>query len=123
MSNALVQQYADMKIQTASPGELLLLTYDGALKCLRRARRWCGKGEGTRARVELMTAFSAVVELDQTLNMEAGDVASNLRSLYMYVMSLLTDVVSDLRLEPLDEAIRILSELHSTWRQALQVGE
>jgi len=123
MTNAMLQQYQDMKIQSASPAELLLITYDGALKAMRRARRACGKGEGTKARVELMTALSAVLELESTLNVEAGgEVAVSLRKLYMYVMELLAKSVTNLALEPLDESIRIISELHGTWKQALGVA-
>jgi flagellar secretion chaperone FliS len=118
-----LDRYQEMKIQTASPQELLLITYDGALKAMRRCKRACVKGEETKARVELMTAMSAVLELNSTLNVEVAAVGPSLRKLYLYVFDLLAKTVSNLDLKPLEESIRIMASLQESWQQAFDQAQ
>ncbi|MBM3464780.1 MAG: flagellar export chaperone FliS [Armatimonadetes bacterium] len=123
MTRTQLDRYQEMKIQTASPQELLLITYDGALKAMRRARRACVQGQETKARVETMTALSAVMELNSTLNVEAGAIGPPLRQLYLYVIELLTQALSGLEIKPLDEAVRIMASLLESWQQAFDQAQ
>ncbi len=118
MANTQLQQYREMKFHTASAPELLLLTYDQALKSLRRARKACAAGDPNKMRMELLVGIAAVVELQATLNREVQPLADKLDGLYNYVLDQIGRASDTMKLEPLNEAFRIMSSLNEAWRQA-----
>ena len=79
------QQYQRVQTQTASPGQLLLLLYQGCLRFIGRARVGLENEDWDTARVNLLKAQDIVAELMGSLNFEAGEVAENLIRLYEYM--------------------------------------
>jgi flagellar protein FliS len=85
MQQQAYQQYQRVQTQTASPGQLLILLYEGGLRFIGRGRAALEVGDWDTARVNLLRAQDIVAELMGSLNFEAGDVATNLLRLYEYM--------------------------------------
>jgi len=78
--------YRTNAVETASPEQLTLMCYDGALRFMRRAARALDDGDLADASAATGRAQAIVNELNITLDMEAGgDIASNLRALYLFI--------------------------------------
>ena len=120
--------YQSQSILTASPGQLVLLMYDGALRFMNQAHAAFELPEETPRRIEmintaLLRAQAIIAELRANLNHEVGgEVAANLDRLYEYHLRRLfyanmrKDVSAVIEVEGL---VRVLREswaemLHST---------
>lgn len=118
MANTNLQRYKDMKFNTASPQELLLFTYDGTLKSLRRARKHYMANHSTKGNLELLTAMAGVNELKNTLNMEIQPIAGSLHGLYVWVLENIGRSLLDGSVAGIEEAIKIMGGLNEAWLQA-----
>lgn len=114
MSNP-YENYKRMQVETSSQGRLLLMLYDGALKNLRQAKVSIDQRQPNQAHNCLIKAQDIVMELNWDLNMDAGDIAQRLRSLYLYIHKRL--VLANVKKDPVivQEAIGLLSELKEAW--------
>ena len=93
-----VETYCANQVEGATPGKLLLQTYDYVIASCRAGDRFRTK----RGIVELMGA----------LDLEYLDVAGPLYRIYEYLL----DIVRE---EKYDEAQRILMELREAWAQVI----
>lgn len=118
MSRAVLDNYQQMKISTADPAELLILTYEVGLKAMRQAERAMRKDEGTKARSELLRAVAAVTQLDEVLDVDAAPVGPHLRRLYGYVRQRLLNAAVAQDADAVKECIDIMASLLDAWRQA-----
>ncbi len=92
--------YRRQQIEAMSPEELVLVIYEqGILACRKKDHR---------------QARRVVTELIGALDFEQEEIAGGLLSLYDWVMRLVRE-------GEFDEAGRILTELHTTWKEALGV--
>ena len=62
-------------------------------------------------------------ELMAALNMEAGSIAINLKSLYMYMVKRLFDANFKNDLHAIEESIKIMSELRESWEKIVSKPE
>jgi flagellar secretion chaperone FliS len=108
--------YRDREIQTASPSRLVVLVFDCAMSNLLRARR-AVEMRNIEVRVEAVgKAREAIVELLVTLNVEqGGTLATNLQSLYAFVLAELVDVARRPDGARLETIIKIVGELRSAF--------
>jgi flagellar protein FliS len=85
--------YREHEVLTASPAKLVVLVYDHVLANLRRAQLAHEAGN-IEARFEATSrARDGITELLATLDIERGaDIASQLRSLYGFMLTTLVDV-------------------------------
>lgn len=117
--------YRQTATQTASPGQLVLMLYDGAIKFLEKSL--CGfeiedpaKSNETISN-NIIRAQNIISELNSTLNLaEGGTLAETLRGLYNYMDDRLME--SNLKKTPdgIQETIRRLTSLRDAWSQMLQ---
>lgn len=115
------QNYFQNQVQTASPEQLLIMFYDGALRFLRQARQARENGD----RIEKLEKTSRVVailtELSNTLDFEqGGEIAENLDGLYWYMIRELTQANTRDDAEPMNIAENILEDLRDGWIQAIE---
>jgi flagellar secretion chaperone FliS len=96
--------YQAQAVLTASPGQLILMLYDGALRFLGHARDALQAGEENPKRIEiintnLVKAQNIIAELQACLNHDAGGEHSrNLDRLYDYYLRRLFE--ANLRKQP-----------------------
>lgn len=115
--------YQTNAIETASPEQLTLMCYDGALKFLRRAVQSCEQGDLARLSEYTGRAQAIVNELNVTLNMEAGgEIATNLRDIYLFVNRHMSQGAMKRDTKMLEECMGLLRDLRDSWAQAMQLG-
>lgn len=116
--------YRRIATQTAPPGQLVLMLYDGAIRSLEQALRGFGSDDPAIANATIhngvQKAIEIVRELNCCLNMErGGECAATLRRLYDYFERRLFE--SNLRKEPtgIEEVLRHLLTLRDAWATML----
>lgn len=115
--------YRTNAVETASPEQLTLMCYDGALRFMRRAARSLGEGDLADASAATGRAQAIVNELNITLDMEAGgEIAANLRSLYLFVNRHLSEAMLTKDVTKMQEAMGIIGDLRGAWADAMNLG-
>ena len=109
-------RYREIEIRTATPTELVVLMYDSAISALQQARDFMHSGDiAGRARC-LNKASSILTELQATLNFEAGgEIARSLDRLYAYMRNSLFEATTRQDVSPIDEVVRLMTNLRSAW--------
>jgi flagellar protein FliS len=115
--------YRANAVETASPEQLTLMCYDGAIRFLRRAATALETGDLATASSATGRAQAIINELNVTLDMEAGgDIARNLRDIYLFVNRHIMAGVTKQEVKPLFEAIDLIGGLRESWAQAMNLG-
>ena len=109
-------------IETASPEQLTLMCYDGALRFMRRAATALDKGDLSDGSYATGRAQAIVNELNVTLDMEAGgEIATNLRSIYLFVNRHLSDAMVTKDSAKVRESMGLIGDLRGAWAQAMHL--
>ncbi len=111
--------YLEQQILSASPLEIVHLSYQCAIQAVRDARLFLAeKNIPERARC-ISLAHAILAELYRSLDFTAGDgkLSLELGRLYDYMMRLLLDANARQKDEPLAEALRLLCSLGEAWEQ------
>ena len=110
------QAYKKTQIQTADQGSLVLMCYDGAINFIKQAIK-AHEEKNLQAMNELLSNAQKVLwELVNGLNLEAGEIAYNLESLYNYMIRRLIDAQYHNTIEGALEVVDHLQELRESWR-------
>lgn len=110
--------YRAVQARTAGPGELLLMLLDRTALEVRHARELL-QSRRPGVEVHLLKAHLGIVELDRTLNFEAGpELAASLHNLYLHLLWRLSEALESHDPEPLVAAEGLLGALRETWREA-----
>jgi flagellar protein FliS len=109
--------YRAAQTQTASPLELVVLLYDGALRFLADAERAMATHDLRSRATSISRAMAIVIELQATLDMtRGGAVAAELDRLYDFVQERLLATTRDNDATALADAQRVLAQLADAWR-------
>ena len=117
--------YRQIATQTATPGQLVLMLYDGALGFLERALLGF-KEEDPLERNQLihnniMRAQAIIQEMNYALNMEAGgEFSATLRRLYYYFDERLHESNLKKHDRGVKEVIKRLTVLRNAWAEMLR---
>jgi flagellar secretion chaperone FliS len=119
--------YRRVATQTASPGQLVLMLYDGALKFLETAMTGFNYQDpllfNQTISNNIIRAQAIIHEMNASLNMkDGGEVASNFRRLYNYFYRRLTVANRTKKKEPIEEIIARLRVLRDSWAEMLRNG-
>ncbi|NLL49332.1 MAG: flagellar export chaperone FliS [Firmicutes bacterium] len=119
MSMQAYQVYRQTQVSTASQGELLMMLFDGAIRFARQSKDFMATGEFEQANAKLIRAQDILNELILSLDLDVGEIATNLQQLYVYIHDLL--VQANIKKDPkvVDHAIDMLVELRDTWEQVV----
>ena len=125
VAHGYAQTYRTNTVLTASPGQLVLLLYDGALKSLAIARDAFTRPTGDPRRIEtinqqLLKAQTIIAELQSGLNLEeGGEFARTMQRLYDYHNRRLLEANLRKQVEPVIEVEGLLRELRNAWAEML----
>jgi flagellar protein FliS len=112
--------YLKTRILTASPEELRLMLYDGAIRFCRQARDAQGRGDFEAGYESLMRAQKIVLELSTSLKHDVDpDLCAKLSALYTYIYRLLVDANVHRASNKIEEAIRLLEYERETWQMLM----
>ena len=125
MAHGYARAYQTQAVFTASPGQLVLMLYDGALRFLGHARDALQAPEDSPRRIEiinnnLIKAQNILAELKGNLNHEiGGDHAANLDRLYEYYIRRLLEANMKKKVEPVIEIETLVRQLRDAWAEML----
>lgn len=106
---------------TASPEQLRLMLYDGAIKFCRQAQEAIANNDIEGKFDVLMRAQKIVLELSTSLNHEVSpDLCSKLSTLYTYIYRRLVDANVNADRTAIDEAIELLEFEKQTWQMLIE---
>lgn len=108
-------QYTNHSAQTASPGKLVVMLYDGFLRFAAQARAAYDRGDAGEGGLRLTRAQAIVTELRASLDMSHGEIPQNLASIYDYITERLTAARLGQDTAPIGEAIGHMKELREAW--------
>lgn len=113
-------QYQRVQAQTATPGQLVLMLYQGCIRFTVRGRQALEQQDWDDARTSLLRAQDIVAELMGSLNLEAGDLAGNLLRLYEYIHRRL--VHANIKRDALaaQEVETLVRSLIPAWKEAIR---
>ena len=114
----MAQQYNRNKILTATPAELTLLLYEGAIKFCNIAQVAIEKNDTEKAHTNIVKAEMIIEELQSTLNRKYP-VAEDFDNVYMYIYSLLVDANMKKDTQVLDQALVELRGMRDTWKEVM----
>jgi len=119
--------YRTNSVITASPGQLVLMLFDGVLRSLSIAREAFSMSPDDLRRIavintQLIKAQTIIAELQGTLNMEAGDgkFAHEMYRLYDYYTRRLVEANLRKEVAPVIEVERLLGEVRTAWAEMLK---
>lgn len=115
------QAYQQNSVNTASPGELTLMLYNGCLKFIMLAKKAIDTGDTEERNTNIQKAQNIVQELMVTLNMEV-DVSHQMMSLYDYIYRRLIAANVKNDKQALEEAEELITEFRDTWKQVIQIN-
>jgi flagellar protein FliS len=111
-----VQEYQKNAVNGASPLQLVVMLYDGAIRFMEAGKHGIEIKDLETQNKNLQKAQRIVMELMSCLDMEKGaEIAKNLLALYSYVLNELVEANIGDRTEPIDRCIKILSDLRESW--------
>lgn len=116
--------YLQTQVTTNSPGDLLILLYDGAINFLNKAKEYLAVNDMAGKGIYISKALDIINELDSTLNLDkGGELAANLHNLYFFCSSRL--VMANLKKDAkmVDEIVKILSGLRSAYAEIVALPE
>jgi flagellar protein FliS len=110
--------YKQQSILTATPGQLVVMLYDGCLRFLYQAAHALRDGDVGESNVRLSRAEAIIEELHATLDLEQGGVvASRLQGIYTFCSKHLVEARMARDPEMVDKVSELLSELREAWAQ------
>ena len=111
-----ISRYRESQVLTASREQLLLLTYEGALRFLARALRGIREGNYEEKHLGISRAQALILELRRTLDFAAApELAHNLSRIYAYLFEELTYADTGDDAARLENVINLVTELREAW--------
>ena len=108
--------YKQQSILTATPGQLVVMLYDGCLRFLHQGAHAMREGNVRESGARLSRAEAIIDELLATLDLEQGGVvASRLQGIYVFCSRHLGEARLSRDPEMIDKVSELLSELRDAW--------
>jgi len=119
MSTQAYQAYQNNSVETASPGELTLMLYNGCLKFIKLAKRGMEESNYELKNTNIQKAQKIIQELMVTMNPEYA-ITEEIMPLYDYINRTLME--ANLQNDPakLDEAYELVTEFRDTWKEVVK---
>lgn len=119
MTYQALNQYKQNTVLTATPEELTLMLYEGAIKFMNIAKYSMENKDLERTHSSLMRAQDIIMELNYSLDMNY-EISKEFRSLYDFVLSKLVDANIKKSIESLEEALIIINDMKDTWKEVIK---
>jgi flagellar secretion chaperone FliS len=115
------QQYQTNSVNTASPGELTVMLYNGCLKFIHLAKKAIEDKNIEIKNTNIQKAQNIVSELMVTLDIDS-QVSKNMLSLYDYLNRRLMEANVKNDISILEEVEEFVVEFRDTWKQVIQAN-
>lgn len=114
-------QYSNNKVLTASPAELVLMLYDGAIKFCNIAVVAVDAKDIPKAHTNIIKAQKIIDHLRITLDM-SYPVAQDFDNIYAYVAKRLVEANVSKDKEILEEVCTHLRSVRDTWKEVMRIN-
>lgn len=118
--NQAYSQYNNSKILTASPAELTLMLYDGAIKFCNIAIMAIEKNDVMKAHTYIVKTENIIEEFQATLN-HKYPVAKDFDNVYRYIYNRLIEANVKKDKDILEEVLVHLRTLRDTWKEVMKI--
>ncbi|MGE6379089.1 flagellar export chaperone FliS [Peribacillus muralis] len=115
------QSYQQNSVNTASPGELTLMLYNGCLKFITLGRKAIEAGNIEAKNTNIIKAQNIIHELMVTLNMDV-EVSKEMMSLYDFMNRRLIEANMKNDVAALDEVEVLVTDFRDTWKEVIQIN-
>jgi flagellar protein FliS len=120
---AYTNQYQQNQINTASPEQILLMLYDGAIRFIRRAIAAEENGKPVEKLEGISKCLAIIVEFSNTLNHDVGgEIAADLDALYQFMIRELNNARKDTSGSHMKTVETLLVDLRDTWGKAVEIN-
>jgi flagellar protein FliS len=122
------QSYRKVATQTASPAQLVLMLYEGAISFLEKGLTGFNYTDPLEFNVtisnNILRAQAIIHEMNSRLDMDKGaEAAETFRRLYTYFHRRLQEANFKKKREPIEEVIRHLRVLRDSWAEMIRRGD
>ncbi|MFW5697710.1 MAG: flagellar export chaperone FliS [Fimbriimonadaceae bacterium] len=115
-TNPYLQQYRRTSVESATPLQLIVMLYDGALRFIEQGKGAMARGAVEEQNAALQKAQKIVAELMSSLDMDKGaEVAKNLLSLYTFTYNRLIEGNCEDDVQKIDQAAEVMRQLRESW--------
>lgn len=116
--NNAAKAYGNNKILTASPAELTLMLYEGAVKFCNKAIVALEKDDYENTNYNIQKARAIIVELNTTLD-HKYPVADDFQRMYDYIFMLLVEANMKKDMEVLNRALDEIRSMRDIWKEIM----
>lgn len=122
MANNAYAQYANNKILQASPAELTLMLYEGAIKFCNIAIIGIENMDIQKAHNNIMKVERIIEEFQMTLNFKYP-IANDFNNVYTYLLQRLREANMTKDKEILEEVNTHLHTMRDTWKEVMKTAK
>lgn len=115
------QTYQNNAVNTASPGDLTLMLYNGCLKFIKQAKIAIENKDVETKHINLVKAQNIITELMVTLNTDY-EVGKNMMQMYDYMKRRLIEANTKSDIEILNEVEGYVVEFRDTWKEVIRIS-
>ena len=116
------EYYRRQQILTATPEQLTLMLYNGALKFINEGIKAIQEKSYEESNNKLIRVQNILSELQATLKMEY-EISTNLHALYDYAKRCLIEGNMKDDIAKIEEAKEIITELRNAWHEAMKIAK
>lgn len=120
MATNMQTAYKQNAMQTASPGELTLMLYNGCLKFIKQANQAIEANEIEKRSTAITKAQNIIRELMVTLKTDS-EVGKNMMRMYDFIMTQLIDANVKNDSQALKNAEELVIQFRDTWKEVIQL--
>ena len=120
--NNAYQAYNNSKILTASPAELTLMLYEGAIKFCNIAIMGIEEKDIEKAHVNITKVERIITEFQATLD-HKYEVAKDFDNVYSYLQERLKEANFKKDKEILEEVLTHLRTIRDTWKEVMRINK
>ena len=114
--------YQNSKIMTASPAELTLMLYDGAIKFANIAVAAIEKSDIEKAHNNIMKVERIILEFKSSLD-HKYPVAKDFEQVYNYLIRRLHEANVKKDIEIMEEILKHLRTMRDTWKEVMDINQ
>ncbi|KQL52992.1 flagellar export chaperone FliS [Heyndrickxia shackletonii] len=118
--NKTYEAYQQVSVTTATPGELVLMLYNGCIKFIKIAKNAMNEQDIEKKHLNITKAQNIIKELIVTLNMDY-EISKDMRKLYDYMNRRLIEANIKNDTSILDEVEHFVEEFRDTWKEVIKI--
>ena len=122
MTNNPYAQYERNKIMTATPAELTLMLYEGAIKFGNIAIKAIEDGDMEKAHANIVKVENIIDEFHRTLDFKYP-VAQDFENIYSYLSRRLVEANMKKDKEIMEEVVKHLRSVRDTWKEVMRIAK